>query len=289
MPKSSEVYDLVLNIFYSLLFKKFKPELSSFLFNSDIMKKIRNANPQIKISKDFKFNLKVVGEYLIKNKAALDALKEILAIDAFAIIDNEEEIKSKDQKKKVITYFIEQIEPGMWFLFHLLNKTGENMELLEGINSLLIKYLNKSKIADLVAFTFTEFIQNAELTHFKRLAKMKKVGFGQDISSVIQDNEIKAKLIEHARNTKALIKISILLHNDSIASNSLKLQLIIKNKGDINAIASLKDEKQTKDNPFEAEGEYIRKACAEEKITFRLNIDHIDKTEESVTVFTFLI
>ena len=285
MSKSSEIFDLTLSVFYSTLFKKFKPELSSFLFNSEIMNKIKIANPTFLIYQDFKFNEKVVNDYLAKNADAIEALKEILAIDAFAIINNEEEIQDKEQKKKIITYFIEQIEPGMWFVFYLLNKTGDNIKLLEGINALLIKYLNKSKLADLIAFSFTEFIQNAENTHFKRLARMKKIGFGEDISEIIQRSDIKARLAEHARNTKAFIKISYIIYDDLVSSGSSKLEFVIKNKGDLTKEKTEADE----ENALGIDAEYLKKVCSDEKISLRLTSGFQDKTEESVTVFTFLI
>lgn len=321
--KSEELIDMCKLVLYSVFFKKFKPEMSSLLYNSEVFEKIKKDNPQIKINSAFKFNPTVVNKYLSENKDAFSALKEILSIDAIAIIENDEQIEDKERKKTTIHHFIEQIEPDMWFLFYFLSKSGNAFELMKQINELLIVYLMKTKIIDLIAFFVVDLLKNAERAHYSRISKMRNFGKPgmNDIDLLLKDESIKSKMTHFAMKINSHIQLVFKFseQEDAISKRvkKIRIQISIMNKGDITHIirkdsgkkivnrvdkllTKVQTMKETTDKPEEEQkldGEppiiqsmkNIERICEKEKIKFVNSFEFNDRKEESMTYVTILI
>ncbi len=241
LTKIKDICELSKLVYFSMLYKKFRPELIDVLYNSEMMETIKQENPQIKITKNLKFNSEIVKKFLESNSDAISAAKEVLAVDAFAIIDNDKEITEKESKKRIITSFIGQIDQNMWFLFHFLSKTGGAFELMKAMNEILINYTMKTKIVDKLNPMLMDMLKIAEKAHFSRLARLKQTAIPEitpdNIDTQFEKPEIKQKLMEYAKNTKTFINFFIKFPQEGISTNNrLRLSYNLSLRGDIDKI-----------------------------------------------------
>jgi len=309
LTKREDIIDVTKLLVYGVLYKKFKPALNEILFKSEIIEKIKQANPKKNIGPDFKFNEDIVNNFMKTNGTAIATLKEILLLDPFAVIENDKDINERDkfEKKKIITRFLEQIDDNMWFLFHFLNKTKSKFEIIEQITRILISFFKKTKIADYIAFMLMELIQNAEKAHLEKLAKNKKLMSEEDnIDILLKSKQFREKLYDSAIKNRQFINLSYKFQGDVFsATNRLKLQIQIINKG----LLVDKDKKKltekiktdTKEKTLanfykEGSGEklgaglglyylsYLEDACVEENMKFDARIVSDDKKEETIVM-----
>lgn len=306
LTKREEVIDITKLLVYGILYKKFKPTLNEILFNSEIIEQIKKNSGKKNITPDFKFNPEIVAAFMEKNGETIRTLKELLLLDPYALIDADRDMNDREKadRKRIMQRFVEQVDDNMWFLLHFVSKSKGRFEIIEKVNSMLISYVRKTKIADYIGFMLMELIQNAEKAHFERLAKAKKLMGPEDkIDTLLKNRQQREKLYELAAKVGQLINLNYSFEGDVVSVGSrLRLQINLTNKGVIIEKArkdlSKKIKTETResslasfyqDNDPEKLGaglglyylSYLEDACQEEKMKFEAIISSDDRREET--------
>ena len=151
IDKKEALQDISKLIFYSLIYNKFKPHLSHIILSSDLGECYNYKNPTKKIGSDTRFNEQKIKQFFTERKNLISDLINFILREPFKVIDQDDEIKEKDEKKGILKPFVTH-PLKEWFLFFLVtNNQEERNRIIARISDLMLTYL-ENKISDYIDF-----------------------------------------------------------------------------------------------------------------------------------------
>ncbi|MBN1648314.1 MAG: hypothetical protein JW874_09790 [Spirochaetales bacterium] len=308
LSKRNEIIDLTKLIVYAILYKKIKPTLKEILYSSDLISRLRRNNPRAAVNNQLKFDPGVVNKFMEENAKAIRTLKAGLLYEPYSLIQHDETLTEEQKKSKmqITQKFVDVIEPDTWFLFHYISRSGDKMEVFSRINSLLVSFVQKTKIADYIALMLLEILQNAEKTHFENLAIRDNMARapGVEIDELLKDEDFRRKLRQKAETNKIHVNLGYILEgNPTKAKDRQRLTISVANKGLMGELERRTLQKRAKTEvksaslaDFFTSGDqdniggglgllylsYLEDACKSEDIVFDARIISDDQLEETV-------
>ena len=301
------VIDTTKLIVYGILYRRFRPSLNAILLDSEVVRYLQSKGMISVEGKKLKFDPSTVNSFIQENGKAIRSMKASLLFNPHRMIDEHSKMDSeqKGRKKQITRKFIDTIEDDTWFLFNYVRRSSDKVEIVSRLDKTVSSFMNKTNIADAIAFMLMELIQNAETEHFKYLAmkdNMARVK-GEGIFEMLRDESFRIKMKERAKQTNALIHVVYHFDNLQYTDNSKKtrIQVSVTNKGrmDIssgqmegghrrrNKKVSLADHLQS---DMESLGNpmgmvyytYLEEACREENVTLESSFS-IDEARNETT------
>jgi len=236
ISRKAEIQDITKLLFYNLIYTKFIPHLREVLLNTNLIEKYNLKNPSAKITHETKFDEQKIKAFFASRKEEISKMITNILKKPYKIIDEDKEIKEKEEKKNILKTMLNHITLREWFLFFLITTDARERDIVtERISDLMIIYLGKTKIADYLGFLVVELIQNAEKATLEKVAKIKGIVKKDDDSrttdTLLKDQNTRKKLIEIARQTNYHIELSWKLKEIGDKLNTLRYEITVSNKG----------------------------------------------------------
>jgi len=312
LTKRADIIDLTKLIVYALLYEEAAVDVATIFIKSEMVAMLNAKNPRKKITLESDFNQKILDDFFKSREDELKALHEMMLLDPFVIIDEDKELKpeEKEMKKNVVRNFINAIDAKSWFLFHFICKSMEKVDILSELNTLLISYLKKTKIADYVALMLLELAGQAERVSFEKLARMKKLLGEIEFEEYFASADNRKKLLDLAeKNNHRMVldyKFSELMRGQSGKHSVLTITMInpglmiekarrefkekmdtdTREKGLGDFFKNMPPEKMAQSGMGMFYLSFLEEACNAEKLKFDARIVCDDKKEETLFILT---
>jgi hypothetical protein len=234
IEKKSELQDLTKLIFYGLIYSKFRPHLTEVLISSDLIERFNYKNPTRKITHQTQFNELKIRKFFSERKEMIGNLINQILKRPFNLIDEDDEIKEKDEKKMIMKTFLQHISLKEWFLFFLITNNQEERETVtRRISELMISYLAKTKISDYMGFLLIELIQNAEKASLEKVVRLKKLAPEDLVENYLKDKKNRSVATEFARQMDYPIEVSwkVKYLEGTSTLTSIRYELMVSNRG----------------------------------------------------------
>lgn len=312
LDKRTEIMDVTKLTIYGILYKKFGPQLSKFLISTDLMDRYNRKNSTKKITENTKFNYDAINQLIESKREEIYGLKKLMLARPISMIETDQDIRPEDklEKKLIITKFVEMIDKQSWYIFYLISQTDERQNIIKKVETQLIEYLEKTKIADYFSLMLMEIIQNGEKAHLEKTARTKNlVKENESIDKFLLDPGCREIVITQAKKWNHNLQLSWKFENPTISTESseYKLQVQLTNKGVVGAKkkqemqSKIKAEVREKDlaSFYKSDEDhklgaglglfylsYIQDACKNINIKFESRIITDEKKEETIVFMT---
>lgn len=208
-PVREEIMDLSRALVYVFLYKKFNQELFFEMIQCDCVRIHNRLNPSMLFDEKTKISQKRLKSENAANKATIVKLsKEILAPTWEKIKANKN--YSEDEAKLftlMSNKFVSQLNSFNWFIITNLSGEKDFKQILHIIQNLILKYLEKSKIAEYIALMVVELALNNENANIRRVVKNKYPN-KQDINPFVFNPEIRKKIVKELEENGEFSHIS---------------------------------------------------------------------------------
>jgi len=236
ISRKSEIQDITKLLFYSLIYNKFIPHLREVLLNTNLIEKYNMKNPSTKITHDTKFDEQKIKAFFASRKEEISKMITNILKKPYKIIDEDKDIKEKDEKKNILKTMLNHITLREWFLFFLITTDARERDIVtERISDLMIIYLGKTKIADYLGFLVVELIQNAEKATLEKAAKIKGIVKKDDdsrtVDNILKDVNTRNKIIEISKQMGYFVELSWKFKDVGDRLNSIRYEITVSNKG----------------------------------------------------------
>jgi hypothetical protein len=307
LSKRPQLFDTTKLLIYGILYKKFRPTLLSVLLETDTIRQLVQRSPT-RSPGTIRFPEDRVRSFVSENASQLGELKRRVLAGPLAKIDSDDALSQEDktERHRIAHKFIDTLDNHIWYMFHLLDRTADRNALIDRIDALLIRFVEKGKIADYFAFMLLELIQMVESIHLETVAGRNsrvrpQPGAGARIASnprikdkISRTAEAKGDLMNlHYKfdtNPTAIHKRQRLLvsvTNSGLVAWRSQEELQEKKKTDVREIPLSVFYKQSGDDPEANLGlfylSYLEEACAVENARFDANVFRNERRDETVT------
>lgn len=233
IDKKNDLQDITKLIFYGIIYSKFKPHLTHVLLSSDLVERYNYKNPTRKITHQTNFNETKIRSFFNERKLLIAKLINSILKKPFDLIENDPEIKEKNEKKMIMKTFVQHISFKEWFLFFLITNSQEERErVINQISDLLINYLGKTKISDYLGFLLVELLQNSEKSSLTKVINIKKLPT-DDPEDYLKDKNNREKVKEIAKSMNYFIETSWKLKQLETNGNlsTIRYEITVSNRG----------------------------------------------------------
>ena len=231
------VIDTTKLIVYGILYRRFRPSLNAILLDSEVVNYLKSKGMIPMEGRKLKFDPATVSAFVEENGKAIRSMKASLLFNPHKMIDEHPKLdaEQKKRKKQITRKFIDTIEDDTWFLFNYVRRSSDKVEIVHRLDKTVSSFMNKTNIADAIAFMLVELVQNAETEHFKYLAmkdNMARVK-GEGIFEMLRDEGFRGKMKERARLSGSLIHVVYHFDNLQYTDNTKKtrIRVSVTNKG----------------------------------------------------------
>ena len=237
ISKRKAVIDTTKLIVYGILYRRFRPTLNAILLDSEVVRYLRSKGAIPMEGKRLKFEPETVRRFVEENGKAIRSMKASLLFNPHKMIDEHPKLddEQKHRKKQITRKFIDTIEDDTWFLFNYVRRSSDKVEIVHRLDKTVSSFMNKTNIADAIAFMLMELVQNAETEHFKFLASKDNLARvkGDGIYDMLRDEAFRAKMKDRAKKSGALIHL--VFHFDNLQytdrSRRTRIRVSVTNKG----------------------------------------------------------
>lgn len=307
LSKRPEIIDTTKLLVYGILYKKFRPTLQSILLATESIRHLVQKSPN-RSPGTIRFPEERVQGFVAERGSALEELKQRVLAAPLARINSDGSLSTEDkvERRRIARKYLDTIDNHTWYLFHIIDRTASRNALIDQIDEVLLRFVEKAKIADYLAFMLLELIQMVETVHLETVASRHsrvrpRPGAANRLAT---DPEIKNKLSRTAEARGDLINLHFKF--DTNPTNVQKRQRLLisvttsglvawrsqeelqeKKKTDVREIPLSVFYKQTGDDPEANLGlfylSYLEEACAAENARFDANIFRDERREQTVT------
>jgi hypothetical protein len=300
-----EIMDLSKLITYEILYKRFTAQILAAFLASPLIKKWNRLNPAHTLDESSKFDEKMMGAMLSREREHLPAIEhEIIG----PLVD--EIIRSGDstQEEKQIQFYIterllENLPKIVWCILSKSKTLEEYDLLLAEIRATIRIYLKRSRIAEYLALMIMELATNAEHAHLRTFAA-RIYGDKQDLDLLILNPQIRSKLLARMESEKALLhltwkvsgskasigtehRLRVILYNQESDYRQYKQEIEDKKGIDARHKNLFDFYKETPAHRMDTELglyylSYLHEACAEEQIRFESQVSQIPRMDLTV-------
>ncbi len=230
--KRQEVMDLAKVLTYGTFYRRFDDIVYQKILESDVVKNWNRKNPSNIIDRKTVIKDSILLQALEKTKATVNSIKQELMRP---IVEQVRQNESMLPEEKNIQLFLAEkylnnLRPINWYILVKFKDSDDIVDLLNQIETSLVEFMDKAKIAEYLSFMIMELSISAENTNIKNFTKARYKG-SLDPNSAIFDPEIRKNLITEmsARNQNVYITFKVGSDSRSTSSRS-RLQVKIFNK-----------------------------------------------------------
>lgn len=230
--KRQEVMDLAKVLTYGTFYRRFDDIVYQKILDSDVVKNWNRKNPSNIIDRKTVIKESVLIQALEKTKSSVNSIKQELMRPIV------EQIKQNDsmlpEEKNVQLFLAEKylnnLRPINWYILVKFKDADEIVDLLNQIETTLVEFMDKAKIAEYLSFMIMELSISAENTNIKNFTKARYKG-SLDPATAVFDPEIRKNLITEMSARNQNVYITFKVGSDSRSTSSrARLQVKIFNK-----------------------------------------------------------
>ncbi|MCK5672786.1 MAG: hypothetical protein KAH95_05390 [Spirochaetales bacterium] len=309
--KRSEIMDISKLIFYGILYRRFTKIITKRFLGSLFVESWNRSNPTKIMDENTVFN-NTFGENIpTLNKDLIDQIKNKIIITAVSSLPgindltDEEVTKTKQTGKK----FLNNLNSILWYILSVSQGSKDYIQLQNDATKILIKYLEKSRIAEYLSLMIMEFAINAEISQLKKLSKQlykNKIDFGRIIHNTTIRNEL-IKFLEsrneyltlswkirgNANSIGTENKLQIMIYNKDNEYKKLKQKIIDQKTVDINKKSLIDFYQDESENEFNSDLglhylSYMQEACKEQQIYFDSHMDQVTDSDLNIITLSLL-
>lgn len=309
--KRSEIMDISKLIFYGILYRRFTKIITKRFLGSLFVESWNRSNPTKIMDENTVFN-NTFGENIpTLNKDLIDQIKNKIIITAVSSLPgindltDEEVTKTKQTGKK----FLNNLNSILWYILSVSQGSKDYIQLQNDATEILIKYLEKSRIAEYLSLMIMEFAINAEISQLKKLSKQlykNKIDFGRIIHNTTIRNEL-IKFLEsrneyltlswkirgNANSIGTENKLQIMIYNKDNEYKKLKQKIIDQKTVDINKKSLIDFYQDESENEFNSDLglhylSYMQEACKEQQIYFDSHMDQVTDSDLNIITLSLL-
>lgn len=307
LSKRPEIIDTTKLLVYGILYKKFRPTLQSILLATESIRHLVQKSPN-RSPGAIRFPEENVQNFVEESGSGLEALKQRVLAAPLARIDSDKSLSDEDkvERRRIARKYLDTIDNHTWYLFHLIDRTSSREVLIAKIDDVLLRFVDKARIADYLAFMLMELIQIAEGVHLETVAsRHSRVRPSPGAAArLAADPQIKTKLSRTAEARGDLInlhfkfdtnptsvhkrqRLSISVTTSGLVAWRSQEELQEKKKTDVREIPLSVFYRQTGDDPEANLGlfylSYLEEACVEQNARFDANIYRDERRDETIT------
>ena len=237
ISRRSSVIDTTKLIVYGILYRRFRPTLNAILLDSEVVRYLQTKGMLPLEGKKLKFDPVTVAQFVEENGKAIRSMKASLLFTPHRMIDKHPKLdtEQKIRKKQITRKFIDTIEDDTWFLFNYVRRSSDKVEIVHRLDKTVTSFMNKTNIADAIAFMLMELVQNAEVEHFKYMASKDNLARvkGDGIFEMLRDEEFRTRMKERAIRNETLIHLVYHFDNLQYTNHAKKtrIRVSVTNKG----------------------------------------------------------
>lgn len=303
MSKRKELLKITKHIIYGILQKKFRPELKAIVKRSRIARSLLERSPGGAISPA------LINRFVKERGSELSALRHSLLFEPMRKIEGREDLNAneKSEKQEDMRRLVASIDGETWFLFALLHRSEDKLELMDIIHKRILSFVERMTIADYLSFILMEFVQYAEKAHLINLGERDQYirTHPDELDQLMADARFRERLIRRAEQKKEFININYsFLGNPHDPGEKTSITISVRNSGLIGyktrAEIVNKRAKHIKQTPLSlflqesnvqglSEGlavfyvKYLEEACRKEGIEFESHILRDERKDETIS------
>jgi hypothetical protein len=312
ISRRSSVIDTTKLIVYGILYRRFRPTLNAILLDSEVVRYLQTKGMLPLEGKKLKFDPATVAQFIEENGKSIRAMKASLLFTPHRMIDEHPKFDSeqKSRKKQITRKFVDTIEDDTWFLFNYVRRSSDKVEIVHRLDQTVTSFMNKTNIADAIAFMLMELVQNAEMEHFKYLASKDNMARvkGDGIYEMLRDEDFRMRMKDRAERNKTLIHLVYHFDNLQFTDNSKKtrIRVSVTNKGRMDVSRSrisggrrrkeitltdhLQSDPDSLGNPMGmVYYSYLEEACREENVSLESSFTVDEAKNETTALMTVTI
>ncbi|MBQ9495674.1 MAG: hypothetical protein IJR50_08560 [Treponema sp.] len=229
-----EVMDLCKIVVYSLLYKQFDREIYKALVHCACVRKYNRSNPARLIDEETRISERQLKLTLGNQGELIEAQrKNILAPIWKSIMGNKDySAEEKNVYLLMTEKFLNRMGLMNWYIITLFHKKDGFDEILHTIRTLLVEYMEKSKVAEYISVMIMELALNSENSNIRKEARNMYQGV-DNIDSLILDADIRGKIIKELQRKREVVFLSWKLGGGaSSIGRQGRLQITLYNKDD---------------------------------------------------------
>lgn len=312
LSKRQEILDLSKLITYSFFYERFDSEVYSRLIQSDLVKKWNRSNPGSVIDENTKVDEKKLLSFFNKNKQDFEIIKIGIRDPVLQAIEEHKTLLPEEKEVHILMAlrFIDALRPLVWFILNRFREIKEYKLLLDSVSSTLLKYLEKTNIAEYLALMILELVNHETTNNLMRSLKRCDKTKGIKPEAVMYDKELRTTLLEDLkrndenlyidwkiRSTGSSIgtqnRLQITLYNHLSEYQSLRESINTKKILDIKE-RSLEDFYKDLHDPVAGTElglyylSYLSDACDKVGIRFESSVNQVASKDLTVIALTFV-
>ncbi len=309
--KRSEIMDISKLIFYGILYRRFTKIITKRFLGSLFVESWNRSNPTKIMDENTVLNNTFGGNIPNLKKDLIDQIKNKIIITAVSSLPgindltDEEVTKTKQTAKK----FLDNLNSILWYILSVSQGNQDYIQLQNDATEILIKYLEKSRIAEYLSLMIMEFAINAEISQLKKLSKQlykNKIDFGRIIHNTTIRNEL-IKFLEsrnefltlswkirgNANSIGTENKLQIMIYNKDNEYKKLKQKIVAQKTVDINKKSLIDFYQDELEDEFNSDLglhylSYMKEACKEQQIYFDSHMDQVTDTDLNIITLSLL-
>lgn len=195
-PVREDIMDLSRAIVYVFLYKKFNQELFFEIIQSDCVRIHNRLNPGMLFDSQTQISKKHIKKENSANKSNIVKLSKAILAPIWKVIKTNKKYDKDEEKlySLMANKFISQINSYSWFIITSLSGEKDFPQILAIIQKTVLKYLEKSKIAEYIALMVIELAQNNENTNIRRVLRQKYPN-KKDINPLVFNPKIRKQIV----------------------------------------------------------------------------------------------
>lgn len=230
--KRQEVMDLSKVLTYGVLYRRFDEIVFQKILDSEVVKNWNRKNPASIIDRKTTMNESALVQVLDKARPAVTAIKQELLRPIVEQIRNNEGMLPEEKNIQLFLAekYLNNLRPYSWYLLLKFRDSDEIVTLLNQIETVLMEFMDKAKIAEYLSLMIMELAIAAENSNIQSYAKQRYKN-NIDLNAVIFDPEKRKGIINElsARNQNVFINFKIGSDSKSVGTRA-RLQVKIFNK-----------------------------------------------------------
>jgi hypothetical protein len=301
LSRRSDIMALTSLTVEGILEKRFRPELKEMIRHSEVFAPIKSkvaaAQPE------------QIQSYLKKHEPAIENFRRTLAVEPIEQIRGDSELhgEERDERIRQIMRIIASIDSETWFLLSVIPGTSGRRSLINAIQSLILVYTRRFRIADYVSLMLMELLQYAERTQILNFAERDQYVRTHPgaLAERLADANFREKLFQRAAASKSLLGLNYhFAGNPYSPSRRPAFEITVINKGLVgyksrNEIIT-KRNRNVRNVPlarfYETENpqqldttlgvhylSYVEQACRDVGMTFSAEMARDERSEETRT------
>lgn len=229
--KRQEVMDLAKVLTYGTFYRRFDDIVNQKILESEVVRAWNRKNPTNIIDRKTVIKESVLLQALERTKSSVNSIKQELLRPIV------EQVRSNDsmlpEEKNVQLFLAEKylnnLRPLNWYILVKFKDSEEIVDLLNQIETTLVEFMDKAKIAEYLSFMIMELSISAENSNIQNFAKTFFKG-SLDPNTAIFDPDIRRNLITEmsARNQNVFINFKVGTDSKSTSSRA-RMQVKIFN------------------------------------------------------------